>query len=147
MNLVDQKIELTNDERATVKSLDALIKANQLKKNILLYRNVDFDFIDTHFKFYNPLLDNKVIIERMKNTGLNSFKNEGFSSTSAIEKVNVFQNRKFQLEIRAKKGTNAFIPNNIDQESEVILGRNQQFKIIDFQEIKGDRIKIIVETD
>ena len=82
----------------------------------------------------------------MRESGVKSYQDAGFSSVSAFQKVNVFQKRKFQIQIRAKKGTNAFITENA-AESEVILGRNQKFNIVDFEEIENDRIRIIVETE
>jgi len=60
--------------------------------------------------------------------------------------VNVSQKRKFQLFIKAKKETNAFLTDN-SAGSEIIIGRNQKFNIIDFEEIESDTIRIVVETD
>ncbi len=138
--------ELESGDKKTVEILDKLIKNNQLKDNFVLFRNVDYDFVRAQFDFYNPTLSNKALIERMKESGVKSYQDAGFSSVSAFQKVNVFQKRKFQIQIRAKKGTNAFITENA-AESEVILGRNQKFNIVDFEEIENDRIRIIVETE
>ena len=82
----------------------------------------------------------------MKDSNLKSYSDPGYCSVSAIEKKNVFQMRKVQIKIRAKEGTNAFITTN-SSESEIILGRNQKFNIIDFEESENDIIKIIVETE
>lgn len=68
----------------------------------------------------------------------------GLFSASGIKEENFFQNRKIHSEVRVKKGTNAFITSNFD-ESEIILGRNQKFKILDILE-EDDKIKIITET-
>ncbi|WP_447951314.1 ADP-ribosyltransferase [Chryseobacterium koreense] len=133
-------------DQKTITALDNLIAANPLKDNYILHRNVSFDFVKSHFGFYNPIMSNQDTITRMKEVNLKSFSDKGFCSTSAIEKQNVFQNRKFHLEIKAKKGTKAYISNNI-VESEIVLARNQKFNIIDIVESNNDRIKIIVETD
>lgn len=134
------------DDKATLDALDSLIKNNVLKENIRLHRYVDDDFIGDKFGVMTWGKSASEIIERMKSANITHFEDAGFSSASAIEKNNAFRHRKVEIKINAKKGTNAFVTNNIS-ESEVILGRNQRFKIIDYFEIENDRIRILVETD
>lgn len=137
---------LDGEDKKTVNALDSLISKNQLKDNIMLHRNVDDDFIGDKFGFSTWGKETKDIIQRIKDSNITSYSDGGFCSTSAIEKKNVFQQRKIQLKIQAKEGTNAYITSNAS-ESEIILSRNQKFNIVSVEEIKDDRIKIVVETD
>ncbi|MEZ7528647.1 ADP-ribosyltransferase, partial [Cloacibacterium normanense] len=138
--------DIEGDDKLTISSLDDLIKSNRLKGNYLFHRNVDDDFIGNKFGFNTWGKSAKEIIQKMKDSNLKSYSDPGYCSVSAIEKKNVFQMRKVQIKIRAKEGTNAFITTN-SSESEIILGRNQKFNIIDFEESENDIIKIIVETE
>lgn len=139
---------LTSEGKATVKALDELIKNNVLKNNIILHRNDGFGFLQAHFGLgmSDVMKDTKDIIKKIKATDKTQFYDNGFYSTSAIKAKNVFKNRIVQAEIRAKKGTNAFITDN-KTESEIILGRKQKLKIIDIQETENNKIKFILETN
>lgn len=56
------------------------------------------------------------------------FTSEAFTSVSTNVMQNVFTGRPVKLNITAKKGTKALITTN-QQESEIVLGRNQKWKI------------------
>lgn len=138
---------LRDENKTTVKALDTLIKNNSLTDNVLLYRNDGFGFLESHFGLgtSDVMKDTKDIIKKIKATKKTQIYDNGFYSTSAIKTKNVFRNRMVQTEIRAKKGTNAFITDNFS-ESEVILGRKQKFNIIDISEVE-EKIKIVLETE
>lgn len=140
-------IPLNERDKKTVDALDYLIKSNKLNDNVTLHRNVKIDFIKNTFGVDVDGLPISDAVSKIKEVGLSEILNNGFTSTSAIKDVNAFLSRKVNIEIRAKKGTNAFIPKNYS-ESEVILGRNQKFKILEIVESEDkNKIKILVETD
>lgn len=135
---------LSDNDKKVVNALDSLIKENKLSDNFLLYRNVRYDFIEATFgiKVSSNIQET---INSIKNTDIKSYADKGFTSVSAIKDENVFVGRPAHLEIRAKKGTNAFITSNYD-ESEIILGRNQKMKILNVMEENG-KLKLVLETD
>lgn len=135
---------LSDNDKKIVNALDSLIKENKLPDNFLLYRNVKYDFIEATFGI-KPSANIQETIDNIKNTGIKSYADKGFTSVSAIKDENVFKGRPAHLEIRTKKGTNAFITSNYD-ESEIILGRNQKMKILNVTEEKG-KLKLVLETD
>lgn len=137
---------LGEEDLKTVTALDDLIKANPLTSNIILHRNVNFDFIENHFTIPENVGSFKEMVQAMKDSDVKSFSDKGFCSTSAVKTVNVFQDREISMEIRAKAGTYAFIAENF-VESEVILARNQKMNIIDIESLAEGKIKIIVEAD
>lgn len=140
-----KKIDLSDKDKNTVAALDDLIKANKLKDNVMLYRNVKNDFVKNTFGLDIEGLTISESIKKMKDVNLTKFSEKAFFSTSALKDVNAFKSRKVHLEVRANKETNALAVNNYS-ESEIILGRNQKFKIIDIVE-DSDKIKLILETD
>lgn len=146
--LINEKLRLdkplSDNDRKVVEALDSLINTNQLKDNFILYRNDGSGFIKAHFGLDISKMNNQEIVNALKLTGKTDFSDRGFYSVSAIKEENYFQSRKIHTEIRVKKGTNAFITSNFE-ESEVILGRNQKFKIVDILE-ENNKVKIITET-
>ena len=110
----------------------------------MLYRNVRNDFIEAIFGVKSSSNISQMVND-IKKTNITTYADKGFTSVSAIKEDNVFKGRAVHLEIRTKKGTNAFITSNYE-ESEIILGRNQKMNIIDVVEDEG-KIKLILETD
>nr|DAJ29976.1 MAG TPA: minor capsid component [Caudoviricetes sp.] len=152
VNSFDINLKLRNDkplsksDQRTIKALDSLIEDNTLPNNIVLYRNDGIAFIKSRFgidedKIYS--LKASELVKAIKATKITEFLEKGYFSTSAIKNNNIFLSRRVQSEIRVKKGTNAFVTNNW-KESEVILKRNQRYKIVDISSEK-DKIKIIME--
>ena len=139
-----ENIPLSSENKIIVEALDNLIKNNKLKDNMMLYRNDGVGFIESHFGVDISNMDIPTAVKKIKSIGKTEIVDKGFYSTSAIKEDNAFLNRKVHTEIRAKKGTNAFITSNYE-ESEIILGRSQKFKIIEISEGEG-KIKIITET-
>lgn len=137
---------LGDEDLRTVTALDDLIKANKLSSNIILHRNVNLDFIESHFTIPETATSFSDLVKAMKESDVKTFSDKGFCSTSAVKSVNVFQDREIVMEIRAKAGTNAFITDNFE-ESEVILARNQQMKIVDIESLSEGKVKIIVEAN
>jgi len=135
---------LTKKDKNTIEALDSLINTNKLKENILLHRNDGFGFIEAKFGFYPGSDSASEIINKIRATGITELSDKGFYSTSAIKDNNVFKKRMVSLQIKAKKGTNAFITTNYD-ESEIILKRNQKFKILSIEEVNS-KIKIVIKT-
>lgn len=135
---------LSDNDKKIVNALDSLIKENKLPDNFLLYRNDGIGFIEAHFGLDISKMNNQEIVKALKLTGKTEFSDKGFYSVSAIKEENVFKGRKIHTEIRTKKDTNAFITSNYD-ESEIILGRNQKFRILDILE-ENNKVKIITET-
>lgn len=144
-NALRTDVPFSPEDERTIKSLDSLINENSLSKNYNLHRFINDDFISDKFGISTWGKDNQQIIERLKESGIKEYDDKGYLSTSMVEKKNKFQERKFQLEIRAKKGTPGFLTTNF-VESELILKRGQKMKVIDFEETDKGRIKVIVET-
>lgn len=138
------KDEMFESQKSVVDALDSLIKSNKLNDNYILYRNDGFGFVEHHFGLDISNMSNKEAIKAMKSIGKSEISDKGFYSASAIKEENFFMNRKIHSEVKVKKGTNAFITSNFE-ESEIILGRNQKFRILDILE-EDDKIKIITET-
>lgn len=138
-------LALSDRDNKTVDALDDLIKANKLKDNVILYRNVKNDFVKNMFKVEIDDLSITDAINKIKSSGINKITDKAFFSTSAVKTANAFMARKVHLEVLTKKGTNALIVDNYS-ESEIILGRNQKFKIVDVVE-DNNKIKVILETD
>lgn len=136
--------QLSEKDKKVVDSLDSLIKSNKIKDNVNLYRNDGLGFIESHFNINIKGLDNGDAIKKLKATNVSEITNKGYFSTSTVKTANEFTWRKIHSEIRTKEGTNAFAPDNFN-ESEIILGRNQKFNIVDIVEDNG-KIKIIMET-
>ena len=73
------------------------------------------------------------------------FKEKGFMSTSTVATDNVFTGRPIKMEIEAPKGTRGFVANNVG-ESEVVLPRNSQFKVVSSKYENGSvtlRVKVV----
>ncbi|GIZ15293.1 ADP-ribosyltransferase [Capnocytophaga catalasegens] len=139
-----ENIPLSSENKIIVEALDSLIKNNKLKDNMMLYRNVRNDFIEAIFGVKSSSNISQMI-DDIKKTNITTYADKGFTSVSAIKEDNAFKGRSVHLEIRTKKGTNAFVTSNYE-ESEIILGRNQKMNIIDVTENNG-KIKLILETD
>ena len=138
-------LDLIDEFKETVNALDELISTNVIDENILLFRNDGIGFIESHFKTSISGMDTKTAIEHLNKVKPENISSGAYTSTSTIKDVNVFKSRKIHSEIRVKKGTNAYVANNFT-ESEIILGRNQKFKVLEIKE-EGDKIKIILEVD
>ncbi len=134
---------MENSINDTTKILDGVIKSNSLKSNTEVFRMVDNSYA------YNVLGIDVSNLEKLdlksirKNTIGKNITDKGFTSTSCLENANAFQNRKIMLKMKAKKGTNCFIPKN-PEESEIIFGRNQ-INIIKDVKIKDNKVIIYTE--
>lgn len=127
----------------TTATLDNVIRRNKLPQNIQTYRMIDKTFayevlgIDTFdlSKIDLTLLRGSIVGKDIAD--------KGFLSASCIDGRNVFSERAIMLKMKAKKGTNYFMPKN-KEESEIIFGRNLTNKIKD---VKITDNKMIIYTE
>lgn len=128
-----------NEIRATTARLDAAMKP--LPKSINTVRFVDEKFLSS--------LGLEPRVGRQTEGAVRGFIRGGgtlttpaFTSVSTNVRQNVFTGRPIKLNITAKKGTKAIITNNIS-ESEIVLGRNQRWKITGVRQ-SGNRLEMDV---
>lgn len=106
-------------------TLDKVIAKNSLPEETWLYRKV------------SPYWLQREGIEFKTGNIITEY---GFTSTSAVEGANVMRKGKdVLLEIRAPKGTKAFVSSN-SAESEVILPRNSKFKVVSVSDRSGKTV-------
>ncbi len=118
---------LTEAQESTVKALDEVIDRNALPYNICLYRfvgKVDYAFGEELAGLMEQHLKNGSPFDFAKLRGI-IIQDKGFTSTSLSTERNVFNSRKYCLEIKAQKGTKAYVTTNFG-ESEVVLKRGQK---------------------
>ena len=145
---------------AMVEKLDKAISKNELPSDMTLFRGVSNDafkstgvldgfkktvvdmqsFKDGHgnidFDAFGKAIgkatreDNEDLLARAKKLVGMELKDDGFMQVSASSERNIFASSPFNLQIHAKKGTNAYISDYLS-ESEIILGRSSTIRIVD----------------
>ncbi len=144
---------LNADDKETVKILRKAISKNTLKKDTILIRNVQPDWIEGVFgiKGKNHLFDfetdikpNADVKKQIKSIlkGKTITENQ-FLSCSVNEDKNFFNSFGVRLEIHAPKGTNCYFPDN-KEESECILDIGQKLNILDVT-ITDKRVNVVCE--
>lgn len=114
-----------SDSYRQITTLDSVINKNQLDEDLLLYRKVSKEWLTREGVSFN---EGSIVHEY------------GFTSTSAVKGNNVInKTRNVTLEIIAPKGSKAYITENI-RESEIILPRNSEFKVISVNDNNGNPI-------
>ncbi len=144
---------LNADDKETVKILREAISKNTLKKDTILIRNVQPDWIEGVFgiKGKNHLFDfetdikpnadvKKQIESILKGKTITESQ---FLSCSVNEDKNFFNSFGVRLEIHAPKGTNCYFPDN-KEESECILDIGQKLNILDVT-ITDKRVNVVCE--
>lgn len=144
---------LNADDKETVKILREAISKNTLKKDTILIRNVQPDWIEGVFgiKGKNHLFDFETDIKPNADVkkqiesilkGKTITENQ-FLSCSVNEDKNFFNSFGVRLEIHAPKGTNCYFPDN-KEESECILDIGQKLNILDVT-ITDKRVNVVCE--
>ena len=128
-----EKIDINNE----IEKLDKIIENSpELKKNIIVSRNVDGLFKD----------DEKLLTFNIGDT----FDDKGFTSVSLDE--GHFNNRKIELEIEIPKGTKAaYIQKYVKDvmgygQQELVLARNSKFQITDVMQRDERTGKILIKA-
>lgn len=156
INRILRKIGIENlnaDDKETVKILRKAISKNTLKKDTILIRNVQPDWIEGVFgiKGKNHLFDFETDIKPNADVkkqiesilkGKTITENQ-FLSCSVNEDKNFFNSFGVRLEIHAPKGTNCYFPDN-KEESECILDIGQKLSILDVT-ITDKRVNVVCE--
>ena len=128
----------------TIHSLDKLINDNTLSESIVLHRNVDENFLQGLFGMpsYTDVGD---MCSFMQSHIGRRISDKGYCSTSSMMDANAFKKRPVHIKILAPKGTHAFVTDNFD-ESEVVLGRGQELKLLAAEEksVNGKQILELV---
>ena len=144
---------LNADDKETVKILRKAISKNTLKKDTILIRNVQPDWIEGVFgiKGKNHLFDFETDIKPNADVkkqiesilkGKTITENQ-FLSCSVNEDKNFFNSFGVRLEIHAPKGTNCYFPDN-KEEPECILDIGQKLNILDVT-ITDKRVNVVCE--
>lgn len=123
--------------RNTTARMDASMKP--LPKSIQTVHFVDAQFLSS--LGLSPRIGNKTAgaVRGFIRKG-DAFTTPAFTSVSTDVNKNVFTGRAIKLNITAKKGTKAIITNNA-LESEIVLGRNQSWKLTGVKQT-GGRLEI-----
>lgn len=143
------------DNQKTIDALNSAISKCYLEKDVTLTRFVDPRFLG--FKFgmtnedgtalgkYSDITD-AMISSMQKSIIGKTFTENQFVSTSAHRDLNLFDNRKIELKINARKGTNCYAANN-PTESEMILGIGHKFKVKGIQKRTDIEDAVIILVD
>lgn len=132
----------------TSKTLDEVIKSNKTPYNIKGFRKVNLDWVSNFIKnadipkTYDSIQD---VSNALNSIIGHQYEELGFSSISVNPNMNVFSNRRVQLDIEIPKGTNAYLTMNV-QESELIMGRGTIFELKESSVIKDDYEEILKMT-
>lgn len=132
----------------TIDAMDKVIAADTLKSDMMLTRMTDYSVLRAMGKDIDDALDrgadNNEIISLINMHQGQVMTEKGYMSTSMTGDINYFSYRQVRMGIIAKEGTPAFITDNYT-ESEAVLGRNTNLRLIGAQEIEGeDDRKIMV---
>lgn len=144
---------LNADDKETVKILREAISKNTLKKDTILIRNVQPDWIEGAFgikgknhlyRFETDIKPNADVKKQIESIlkGKTITENQ-FLSCSVNENKNFFNSFGVRLEIHAPKGTNCYFPDN-KEESECILDIGQRLNILDVA-VTDKRVNIVCE--
>lgn len=132
--------ELSPTQKEVVKTMDNAME--KMKSPITLYRGVDFNFTRNQLGI-SAEEERKMSFEDLKNRVVGTeYTDKGYTSTTYASDHSYGSG--FKLIINAKEGTKAIWTGN-DEEKEIVIGRNQTFKISDVRQEKGN-IVFEVET-
>jgi len=129
----------------TSKTLDEVIKSNKTPYNIKGFRKVNLDWVSNFIKnadipkTYDSIQD---VSNALNSIIGHQYEELGFSSISVNPNMNVFSNRRVQLDIEIPKGSNAYLTMNV-QESELIMGRGTIFELKESSVIEDDYEEIL----
>lgn len=132
----------------TSKTLDEVIKSNKTPYNIKGFRKVNLDWVSNFIKnadipkTYDSIQD---VSDALNSIIGHQYEELGFSSISVNPNMNVFSNRRVQLDIEIPKGSNAYLTMNV-QESELIMGRGTIFELKESSVVKDDYEEILKMT-
>ena len=132
----------------TSKTLDEVIKSNKIPYNIKGFRKVNLDWVSSFIenanipKTYDSIQDVSDALNSIKG---HRYEELAYSSISVNPNMNVFSNRRVQLDIEIPKGSNAYLTLNV-QESELIMGRGTIFELKDSSVVKDDYEEILKIT-
>lgn len=132
----------------TSKTLDEVIKSNKTPYNIKGFRKVNLDWVSSFIenanipKTYDSIQD---VSDALNSIRGHRYEELAYSSISVNPKMNVFSNRRVQLDIEIPKGSNAYLTLNV-QESELIMGRGTIFELKESSVIKDDYEEILKIT-
>nr|DAO01942.1 MAG TPA: minor capsid protein [Caudoviricetes sp.] len=132
----------------TSKTLDEVIKSNKTPYNIKGFRKVNLDWVSNFIKnadipkTYDSIQD---VSDALNSIIGHKYEELGYSSISVNPNMNVFSNRRVQLDIEIPKGSNAYLTMNV-QESELIMGRGTIFELKESSVIKDDYEEILKMT-
>lgn len=132
----------------TSKTLDEVIKSNKTPYNIKGFRKVNLDWVSNFIKnadipkTYDSIQD---VSNALNSIIGHKYEELGYSSISVNPNMNVFSNRRVQLDIEIPKGSNAYLTMNV-QESELIMGRGTIFELKESSVIKDDYEEILKMT-
>lgn len=131
--------KLTEDQKRTIITLDAVTGNNKTEFPMLVIRNVDNNAIKALFKGIDmdgcnvPQICNKIT----QSTTPAITPDCGYLSVSTNATKNVFKERRFQLQLEIPKGAQMYVTENYT-ESECILGRETKLALISAKvETKG----------
>lgn len=123
--------KLTEDQKRTIITLDAVTGNNKTEFPMLVTRNVDNNAIKALFKGIDmdgcnvPQICNKIT----QSTTPAITPDCGYLSVSTNATKNVFKERRFQLQLEVPKGAQMYVTENYT-ESECILGRETKLALI-----------------
>lgn len=123
--------KLTEDQKRTIITLDAVTGNNKTEFPMLVIRNVDNNAIKALFKGIDmdgcnvPQICNKIT----QSTTPSITPDCGYLSVSTNATKNVFKERRFQLQLEIPKGAQMYVTENYT-ESECILGRETKLALI-----------------
>lgn len=132
----------------TSKTLDEVIKSNKTPYNIKGFRKVNLDWVSSFIenanipKTYDSIQD---VSDALNSIRGHRYEELAYSSISVNPKMNVFSNRRVQLDIEIPKGSNAYLTLNV-QESELIMGRGTIFELKESSVVKDDYEEILKIT-
>ena len=132
----------------TSKTLDEVIKSNKTPYNIKGFRKVNLDWVSNFIKnadipkTYDSIQD---VSDALNSIIGHKYEELGYSSISVNPNMNVFSNRRVQLDIEIPKGSNAYLTMNV-QESELIMGRGTIFELKESSVVKDDYEEILKMT-
>lgn len=132
----------------TSKTLDEVIKSNKTPYNIKGFRKVNLDWVSSFIenanipKTYDSIQD---VSDALNSIRGHRYEELAYSSISVNPNMNVFSNRRVQLDIEIPKGSNAYLTMNV-QESELIMGRGTIFELKKSSVIKDDYEEILKMT-
>ncbi|MDY7044421.1 phage minor head protein [Virgibacillus sp. M23] len=138
--------DLDVDSKQTVKLLDKKMKEYALKDNVIARRYEGSAMLDNIFD-QNQLavskLRSKELLDLL-NSGSLKYQNKGYTSISMIPDDNVMKDRPIEVSIGLPVGQNVLVTDNVVK-SEFILPRGMEFKIINFEIVKG-KAKLVMEV-